>query len=184
MCIVAGRRTQVPFARMWAAADAPARAALGRFFCRFAAGEAASVEPAEALCTAGEEERLVAFGMQTSRLDERQTVVGLMSRGVDKQPLRSPVGVLSTGGAYGNAALCSWLIAPPSASNVTLEFSSFATEEGYDLVKVYDGPDSNGTMLASLTGTELPPPITSTSGSIFVLLTSDTALTRKGFTAT
>ncbi len=49
--------------------------------------------------------------MQTSRLDERQTVVGLMSRGVDKQPLRSPVGVLSTGGAYSNFALCSWHIA-------------------------------------------------------------------------
>ena len=175
MCIVAGRRTQVPFARMCAAADAPAHAALGRLFCRFAAGEAVSVEPSEALCTAGEEEMLVAFGMQTSRLDERQTVVGLVSRGVDKQPLRSPVGVLSTGGAYGNSALCSWLIAPPSASNVTLEFSNFATEKGYDFVEVYDGSDSNGPVLASLSGMELPPPITSTSGSIFVLLTSDGA---------
>ena len=50
-----------------------------------------AAEPSEARCTIAEEERLVAFGMQTSRLDERQTVVDLMGRGVDKQPLRSAV---------------------------------------------------------------------------------------------
>jgi hypothetical protein len=134
-----------------------------------------AVEQSKARCTVAEDERLVAFGMQTSRLDEHHTVVDLMSRGVNKQPLRNAVGALSTGGAYGTKITeCSWLIAPPNASNVTLEFSSFATKEHYDYVKVFAGLDSNGVMLASLTGTKLPSPITSLSGSMFVLLKLDT----------
>ncbi len=151
-------------------------------FC-FAGGEAASVD-AEPRCTAGEKERLVAFGMQMSRLGESRTVVDLMSRGVDKQPLRSPVGLFSTGGAYANNAECTWLIAPPNASNITVEFGSFETEESYDFVEVYDGSSSSCPMLASLTGVKLPLPITSTSGSMFVRLISDFVSTRKGFTAT
>jgi hypothetical protein len=122
--------------------------------------------------------------MRTSRLDEPYTVVDLLSCGVEKRPLSSVVGILSTGGSYGSYASCSWLIAPSNATNVTLEFSSFATEECCDYVYVYDGPDASGARLASLSGAGLPPPITSVSGSMFVLLESDGTSSREGFTAT
>jgi hypothetical protein len=62
------------------------------------------------------------------------------------------VGVLSSG-AYANNAKCSWLIAPPGAQSITLEFSSFDTEENYDFVHVYDGTVADAKfLLKTLTG--------------------------------
>ncbi len=40
---------------------------------------------------------------------------------------------------YNNSMSCQKLIQPSGAVNVTLTFNSFATESGYDFVKVYDG---------------------------------------------
>jgi hypothetical protein len=44
--------------------------------------------------------------MQTSRLDEHHTVVDLMSRGVNKQPLRNAVGNGKTAGTDRARASC------------------------------------------------------------------------------
>jgi Arc/MetJ family transcription regulator len=65
-----------------------------------------AVEQSKARCTVAEDERLVAFGMQTSRLDEHHTVVDLMSRGVNKQPLRNAVGNGKTAGTDRARASC------------------------------------------------------------------------------
>ena len=89
-------------------------------------------------CTAFEKSVLASFGLESARLDRRQTVVDLVGNWVDKPALAQPVGVLSSG-AYASNAKCSWLIAPPGAQSITLEFSSFDTEEDYDFVHVYDG---------------------------------------------
>ena len=40
---------------------------------------------------------------------------------------------------YGNNSNCSWLISPPGATSITLEFSEFFTEYGHDSVIVYNG---------------------------------------------
>ncbi|MDZ7847050.1 MAG: CUB domain-containing protein [Owenweeksia sp.] len=46
---------------------------------------------------------------------------------------------------YHNHADCKWLIQPPGATQITLNFSSFWTEDDYDFVYLYDGAtvDSN-----------------------------------------
>ena len=95
---------------------------------------------------------LASLGLESARLDRRQTVNDLVVKWVDKPSLAQPVGVLSSG-AYADNAKCSWLIAPPGAQSITLEFSSFDTEEDYDSVYVYDGTvaDENF-LLKTLTG--------------------------------
>jgi Zn-dependent metalloprotease len=47
-------------------------------------------------------------------------------------------------------------IAPAGASTVTLTFSSFNTEETYDFLYVYDGPDTNSTLIGVYDGNNLP----------------------------
>ena len=105
-------------------------------------------------CTAFEKSVLESFGLESARLDRRQTVVDLVGKWVDKPSLAQPVGVLSSGsGAYADNAKCSWLIAPPGAQSITLEFSSFDTEEDYDFVHVYDGTVADEKfLLKTLTG--------------------------------
>jgi hypothetical protein len=103
-------------------------------------------------CTAFEKGVLASFGLESARLDRRQTVVDLVGKWVDKPSLAQPVGVLSSG-AYADYAKCSWLIAPPGARSITLEFSSFDTEENYDFVHVYDGAVADAKfLLKTLTG--------------------------------
>ena len=92
------------------------------------------------------------LGMHSSQLDDRESLANLVSSGDEKQALRSLVGAVSTGGGYGNDAVCTWLIAPPDAKSVTLLFIAFETEADYDFVKVYAGFDASGVELASLTG--------------------------------
>ena len=95
---------------------------------------------------------LASLGLESARLDRRQTVVDLVGKWVDKPSLAQPVGVLSSG-AYADNSKCSWLIAPPGAQSITLEFSSFDTEEDYDYVYVYDGTVADEKfLLKTLTG--------------------------------
>ncbi len=84
---------------------------------------------------------------------------------------------------YGNNSSCNWLIQPTGASTVTLTFASYDVEDGYDFLTVYDGTSSSATVLATLTGTTLPIPITSTGGSMFVSFTSDNTVTAAGWAA-
>ncbi len=84
---------------------------------------------------------------------------------------------------YANNADCSWLIQPPGASSITLSFTDFDTEFGYDGIIVYDGPDASSPVLGEFTGTTIPAPVTSTGGSMFVLFLSDEALRADGWTA-
>ncbi|UYV69929.1 MEGF8 [Cordylochernes scorpioides] len=60
---------------------------------------------------------------------------------------------------------CEWLIVAPSLSQfITVYFDSMDTECSYDHLFVYDGSSYNSTLLASLSGSSLPPPITARSG--------------------
>jgi hypothetical protein len=70
---------------------------------------------------------------------------------------------------YQNNTQCIWMINPAGASEVTLFFEEFATEEGYDFVKIYDLATQE--VLAELTGTydPLPDPVTSPSGKMFIV---------------
>uniref|UniRef100_UPI003340EEA9 CUB domain-containing protein n=1 Tax=Flavobacterium sp. TaxID=239 RepID=UPI003340EEA9 len=84
---------------------------------------------------------------------------------------------------YANNSECTWLIQPTNANNITLSFSSFDTELGFDGVIVYDGTNSSASVLDEFTGTTLPPSLTSSGGSMFVAFISDESFRSNGWNA-
>jgi phosphotriesterase-related protein len=64
---------------------------------------------------------------------------------------------------------CQKLIEVPGSTVITLQFTSFATEAGFDLVKVYDGATTSSPLLGEYSGTALPPVLNSTGGSMLIL---------------
>lgn len=76
-----------------------------------------------------------------------------------------------------------WLIAPPSAKQIVLSFSSFNTEANYDFVTVYDGSNINAPVLGQFSGNTPPAQITSSGGTMLVRFTSDFATNEQGWTA-
>ena len=102
--------------------------------------------------------------------------------------LTSPSGTITDGSGsadYQNNSNCTWIIAPPGATQITLNFTSFDTETDYDTVFVYDGPDDTYPVLATWWGNTLPPTITTTSGvgAMTVKFTSDGSITESGWSA-
>jgi hypothetical protein len=81
--------------------------------------------------------------------------------------LTEPSGTFDDGSGnfyYQSGATCMWRINPDYANKITLYFNSFETEEGLDKMSVYD----NNTLVATLSGDELPDPIETTSGTVFI----------------
>ena len=85
---------------------------------------------------------------------------------------------------YNNNANCKWIIAPPGATQITLNFTNFDTEANYDTVFVYNGPDDTFPILATWWGNTLPPTINSTGGALCIKFTSDATTTATGWSAT
>jgi Zn-dependent metalloprotease len=77
------------------------------------------------------------------------------------------------------------IIAPTSATSITLQFISFAYEEDYDYLYIYDGNGTNSPLIGQFTGYSLPMGgiITSTGGAITLRHTSDQYLNYSGFEA-
>lgn len=85
---------------------------------------------------------------------------------------------------YGNNANCSWLINPPGALSITLNFSAFVTQSVKDIVNVYDGIDENANLLGSYSGSTVPTSLTSTGGAMYVEFITDSITTAAGWDAT
>jgi gliding motility-associated-like protein len=93
-----------------------------------------------------------------------------------------------TTGNYTNNSTLTTAICPVTAGDaVTVTFTAFNTQAGIDLLKVYDG---NGvllpsTLIATLSGTTLPPSFTSSSstGCLTFAFTSDGTTTAAGWIA-
>lgn len=84
---------------------------------------------------------------------------------------------------YRNNNLCSWLILPyDSIQNISLRFNRFNTASG-DLVKVYDGFSASAPLLASYSGSGIPPQITSSGPSLFLTFESNATINENGFQA-
>uniref|UniRef100_UPI001EAEFAC8 CUB and sushi domain-containing protein 3-like n=1 Tax=Oncorhynchus gorbuscha TaxID=8017 RepID=UPI001EAEFAC8 len=82
---------------------------------------------------------------------------------------------------YPNGANCTWVIVAEQMNRIHIVFQSFAVEEEYDFLSLYDGHPHPAHFRTRLTGFQIPPPVTST-GSIFSLrLTSDFAVSAHGF---
>uniref|UniRef100_A0A8B9LL55 CUB and Sushi multiple domains 3a n=1 Tax=Astyanax mexicanus TaxID=7994 RepID=A0A8B9LL55_ASTMX len=82
---------------------------------------------------------------------------------------------------YPNGANCTWVIVVEESNRIQIVFQSFAVEEEYDFLSLYDGHPHPANFRTRLTGFQIPPPVTST-GSVFSLrLTSDFAVSAHGF---
>ena len=92
-----------------------------------------------------------------------------------------------SGGANGNYSSsenCSFLIQPPCAESITLSFSAFETEGGFDVLTVFDGPDANAPILISTSGFNVPSDITSSGGALFITFVTDGSVTFSGWETT
>ncbi len=74
-------------------------------------------------------------------------------------------------------------IAPSGATQITLNFSSFDFESGYDYLKIYAGPNTSFPLYGSYTGASLPGGgnLVINSGVITIQQTSDASVERSGF---
>lgn len=79
---------------------------------------------------------------------------------------------------------CQWLIRPASGRAVRLNFTSFATEEDYDVVSVYDGATINARLLGRFSGTSLPPVLQSSGNAMLIRFVSDGSVSSLGWVAT
>lgn len=88
------------------------------------------------------------------------------------------------GGNYGNNENKIFNIEPKNATSVCLSFyGDFNLELNYDFLKVYNNINGGGTLLGSFTGTTLPSNITSSTGKMSLVFTSDATVVYNGFKA-
>ena len=74
-------------------------------------------------------------------------------------------------------------ISPAGASSVTITFSSFNFESGYDYLYIYNGPTTASPQFTGspFTGSTIPGPFTSSGGSVTIRQTSDPGVVASGF---
>lgn len=107
---------------------------------------------------------------------------------IPNRTLSNPSGTFNDGsgsGNYDNNLTCGWLIQPSLATNITLTFSAFDTESNLDVVRVYDGVDNTGTLVATFSGNTLPSAtsINGTNKSMYVEFVTNGTNTAQGWTA-
>ena len=90
-------------------------------------------------------------------------------------------------GNYANNVIGSTTTISPvtAGDHVTVTFTAFSTELNNDILQVYDGIGTTGTLLATYSGTTIPQPITSSSpeGSLTFVFTSNGSTTAAGWLA-
>jgi Zn-dependent metalloprotease len=96
----------------------------------------------------------------------------------------------SGGNNYCNNQDCEWLIQPPNATSVTLDFTAFDLEDAstdgqtiYDAVEVYDGSTTGATLLGIFTGNNIPQTLTSSGNSMLIRFYSDLETNKQGWSA-
>lgn len=91
---------------------------------------------------------------------------------------------------YGNNEEDMFTIAPPGATSITVSFTEFNIEKGYDFLYVYDGANTSAPLIGTyhgadgVSGSELPPAsITSSGGSLTFKFVSDYYTVKSGWVA-
>ncbi|XP_032936913.1 CUB and sushi domain-containing protein 2-like [Catharus ustulatus] len=100
--------------------------------------------------------------------------------------LQGPNGTIQSPGfpyGYPNYANCTWTITAEEQNRIQLVFQSFALEEDFDVLSIYDGLPEQGNLRTRLTGFQLPAPIVSTGLVLSLWLVSDYAVSAQGFQA-
>jgi hypothetical protein len=89
----------------------------------------------------------------------------------------------SGGHFYNNNSFCRWVIQPPGAVSITLNFTKFNTEHSADKVNIFDGDNMGSPLLGSFSGNNLPSGVTSSSGKILITFTTDANVGDEGWEA-
>ena len=88
------------------------------------------------------------------------------------------------GGNYGNNETLLHTICSSAGNCVTLNFTSFNLENGFDFLRIYDGPNTGMPLIGTYTGTTLPGSVSSTlTGCLTFEFTSDGSNTAPGWEA-
>ncbi len=83
---------------------------------------------------------------------------------------------------YYNNLNCSWLISPPNASSIKLDFYTFNLQAG-DSVYIYDGNTVQSGLLGAYSGNTIPPRLWSSGGQIFIKFITNSNDTAAGWSA-
>lgn len=75
------------------------------------------------------------------------------------------------------------LIQPAGATSITLSFTSFSTEAGWDYMFIYDGATTSSPLIGQYDGTTSPGAVTSSGGSMLIEFRSDCATNAAGWVA-
>jgi len=91
----------------------------------------------------------------------------------------------NTGNYLNNSNVTQTFVPPSSCSALSVTFSAFNVEAGYDFLYVYNGNSTSAPLIGTYTGTTLPSTIvsSSTDGSLTFRFTSDNTQRRAGWVA-
>ena len=87
---------------------------------------------------------------------------------------------------YANNANVTTTVCPVNSGDaVTVTFASFNIQNNFDFVRIYNGNDATAPLIATLTGTALPPSFTSSAadGCLTFVFTSNASVTAAGWLA-
>jgi hypothetical protein len=76
-----------------------------------------------------------------------------------------------------------YTIAPVFAASVTMNFSAFDLENGFDSLYIYDGPSTASSLIGGYTGTTSPGTVTANSGAMTLHFVSDPFVNNAGFSS-
>lgn len=86
-------------------------------------------------------------------------------------------------GNYSNDERSLTLIQPAGATSITLNFTAFSTEAGWDYMFIYDGATTAAPLIGQYDGTNGPGTVTSSGGSLLIEFRSDCATVAPGWVA-
>ena len=88
-------------------------------------------------------------------------------------------------GTYNNSANLTQSFCAPAGQYLTLNFTAFNLESGFDNLSIYNGPTVGSPLIGTYTGTNSPGSVTSTlGGCLTFVFTSDASITLAGWAAT
>ncbi|XP_078503642.1 CUB and sushi domain-containing protein 1 [Lissotriton helveticus] len=100
--------------------------------------------------------------------------------------VQGPNGTVESPGfphGYPNYANCTWIIITGERNRIQLSFHTFALEEDFDILSIYDGQPQQGNLKVRLSGFQLPSSIVSTNSILTLWFTTDFAVSAQGFKA-
>ena len=86
-------------------------------------------------------------------------------------------------GNYDHNENYTFSICVPGADQIVMNFFSFCTEDAFDSLRVYDGPDTLSTLIGTFMGEEDPPTLVATSGCMTLNFISDPNVSCTGWVA-